>query len=996
MIVIIEHSKNGFSNIQKIRRVKMVNIQKYHLDINTYAVATEPKRNYYIPRPVNSPFSIEKDSQSVMLLNGEWFFGFFDCFEEIDFENLKDKISVPSNWQYYSYDFVQYTNILYPFPYNPPYVSLKNYFGAYKKLINIEKESNFDYFINFEGVDSAIYLLVNDEFVGYDQVSHSTKEWNISKHLKTGENTICAVVPKWCTGSYLEDQDKIRLSGIFRDVYILKRPKQHIKSYFIKYNIDFENNKADLNIKFEQTADFEKIINIYYKKQLIFSKEFENSEINFSLCNIKLWNAEQPELYDIEFITKDEKICDYIGFRHIEIADGVFKINQTPVKIKGVNRHDSYYDTGYYAPIEYIIKDLDMMKNHNINAIRTSHYPPTPQMLYLCDKMGFYVIDEADLETHGVVCSKGSYDTNYFDLIADDPVWNKQILDRVQRLVYRDFNRSCVIMWSLGNESGWGSNMVDAANWVEGFDSSRVVHYEGLYIAKGKDSNGFKPLKMMSKMYPSIENIKEYLLDPNETRPLMLCEFSHSMGNSCGDLKDYFDLFYSQKRLIGGLVWEWNDHSFPINMDYDKPGYGGDWGDIQNDGNFCLDGLVNYKREPSTNLKELKNVICPIDVQLENKKIKIINRYDFTVIDKDFVINYQVFDNSGKVLSKGKINIDNLAPQQVSDCSLDLDRFFEIDNTYLLLEFYKKDFNLGHRQFALGKFSPKIIEYVNDKLHFDQTPKEIIIKGKDFLYVYDKTQAVFSNITRDGRTLINDIQYNIWRAPIDNDRNVLWKLKNKKLDRAYSQSYKTQIEQKDCLIINSDLFIVADSVAPIMAGEIMWQIDGNGNITAKLKAVIDKDIEYLPRFGLKIQLSQDFDKCSYFGYGLDSYIDKHNHTYKTLYNTEIKDMFVNYHKPQENGAHYDTDYINILSEQDAVSIICDKTFSFNLSYYSQQEIEQAKHFYELNPQKNPILCIDYMMSGIGSNSCGPELAPQYKLIQKYINMEINFVFTSKK
>jgi len=973
----------------------MLKVPQYHLDVKTFSVSTAPKRNYYIPRPIDSPFSVEKDSDSLILINGKWDFGFFESFDEIDFGALKDKIDVPSNWQYYSYDYVQYTNHHYPFPYNPPHLPNHNYFGVYQKQVQIDKQDGYRYYISFEGVDSAIYLFVNDDLVGYDQVSHSAKEWDITKYLKQGSNAISAIVPKWCTGSYLEDQDKIRLSGIFRDVYILKRPKNHIQSYRIDYDIDFEKYQAKVNISFEQLGDFEKTINIFYRGQLVYSGVFEKKQASFSLDDIKLWNAEQPELYDIEIITPEEKICDHIGFRQIKIIDGIFTINNTPVKIKGVNRHDSYYDTGYYAPLEYIKKDLELMKQHNINAVRTAHYPPAPEMLYLCDKMGFYVIDEADLECHGVVNIKGRYDKNGFDLIADDPMWSDQILDRVQKLVYRDINRTSVIMWSLGNESGWGRNLVQAAEWVENFDTSRIAHYESLYVAEGKPTNDFKPLEIISKMYPSLEDIKNYLQDSNETRPLILCEFSHSMGNSCGDLKDYFDLFYSEPRLIGGLVWEWNDHSFPINMDFDKPGYGGDWGDVQNDGNFCLDGLVNYKREPSTNLKELKNVICPIDADIENKKLKIINRYDFTAIDQDYLIKHQIFDNTGKVFKDGKISISRLEPQQVFEVDLDLSEYFEIDNTYLLLEFFKKDFKLGHRQFALGKFKPKPIKPIQAEVNYRNTAKEIIIQGKDFLYVYDKTKAVFSSLTRNKQVLIDSMDYNIWRAPIDNDRYVVGKLRQRKLDRAYSQSYDTQIEQKDTLSIISDLVIVADSVNPILKGKVIWAIDGGGNITGRLDISIHNDIEYLPRLGLVMRLSKDFKSCQYFGFGDDSYIDKHNHTYKALYKSDIKDMFVNYHKPQENGAHYDTDYLNILSKQDVISISSDRPFSFNLSYYPRQALENAKHFFELKPQENPVLCVDYMMSGIGSNSCGPELAPQYKLVQKEIEMKINIVFTKK-
>lgn len=969
-----------------------MNIPQYHLELNALNVSTAPKRNYYIPRPAHSRFSVEKDSESLISLNGEWGFGFFDAFEDINFD-LKDKITVPSNWQYFGYDFTQYTNYVYPFPFTPPVVR-QNFFGVYKKQITLDKQDGYKYYINFDGVDSSIYLFVNGNFVGFDQVSHSPKEWDITQYLIQGKNTIGAIVPKWCAGSYLEDQDKIRLSGIFRDVYILKRPEKHIRSYYISYDIDFEQSQALVKISFDQTADFEKTIKVYYQDNLVYSGKFAD-QAEFVLKDIKLWNAEQPELYDIEIITPDEKICDYIGFRKIEIIDGVFTVNKKAIKIKGVNRHDSYYDTGYYAPIEYIKKDLELMKAHNINAVRTSHYPPAPEMLYLCDKMGFYVIDEADIESHGTVCSKGGYNRDLFDFFTDDPAWESQILDRVQKLVYRDINRPCVIMWSLGNESGWGRNTVKAAEWVECFDSSRLVHYESTYVAEGKDAKNFAPLKIMSKMYPSIEDIKQYLSNPDETRPLILCEFSHSMGNSCGDLKDYFDLFYSEPRLVGGLVWEWNDHSFPIDMDYSKPGYGGDWGDVQNDSNFCIDGLINYKREPGTNLKEYKNVICPIDASIENKTLNIINRYDFTVINKNYLIKYKVYDNLGETLKAGDLSIDYLAPGKSAAVDIDLSEYFERPNTYLLLEFFKDGFNLGHRHFALGKFAPKSLVLIKGGISYKENSKDIIIKGKDFEYIYDKTIGAFKTIKTNKTALIEAMDYNIWRAPIDNDRNILWKLKHRKMDRAKVRALNTTIDSQEYLTIKSEIILAADGLTPIFKGEAVWTIDGKGDIKAQFNIDIDKEIEFLPRLGLRMKLSPDFKSCSHFGYGLDSYVDKHNHTYKALYKSEIKDMFVNYHKPQENGAHFDTDYINIYGKKDIISISAQKPFSFNLNHYPQEALESAKHFFDLKPSKNPILCLDYMMSGIGSHSCGPELAPQYKLTEKQIQMSFNFAFSKR-
>ena len=606
----------------------------YHENPDIFHVNTLPNHCYFVPFAMGqNPFESRQKSKRFELLNGRWSFSYYsslidlpDDFAEVKFsqEVLKKgkKIPVPSNWQLHGYDKAQYTNVDYPIPYNPPFVPDENPVGVYYKTYNY-KADDLERILCFEGADSCIYLYVNGKFAGFSEVSHHTSEFNITPLLDEGENIITVAVLKWCFGTYFEDQDKIRLSGIFRDVYVLSRPKKRITDYRIKTILKSGPSRAAGTAGTAELTVYGSDAQVELAApdgKVIFEGGAKKGEVlKIKVASPILWSAETPVLYKLTLKTKDEVIGEEVGFRNITVENGVLKINGKAIKFRGSNRHDSYPDTGYVASIEQLENDLRLMKQHNINAIRTSHYPNAPVFYKLCDKYGFYVIDEADLEMHGSVSVNNTAHWDWSDysgiaLAASNKMFYKGILDREQICLARDINRPCVIFWSMGNESGNGHNLTKAAEWIKSFDDTRLLHYESVHN-QGDTTDA--PYDVVSRMYPSPESWSKFLENKKEKRPFILCEYCHAMGNGPGDLEDYHKVFHSSDRFCGGFIWEWCDHSLILGKTKDgsiKYGYGGDWGEKHNDGNFCCDGLTYPDRRPHTGLLEAKQVYRPVRV----------------------------------------------------------------------------------------------------------------------------------------------------------------------------------------------------------------------------------------------------------------------------------------------------------------------------------------------------------------------------------------------
>lgn len=710
-------------------------IPRHYENLHILHENTMPDRNYYIPaeKAYSTSLDSRDHSDRVQFLNGTWKFRYYDSIYKLQDEFYSegydvsgfDDIPVPSVWQMHGYDYHQYTNVRYPFAFDPPYVPKDNPCGAY--VTDFIYDQNGDAplaHLNFEGVDSCFYVWLNGRYVGYSQVSHSTSEFDITEFIKNGSNRLCVLVLKWCDGSYLEDQDKFRMSGIFRDVYILKRSVGAVYDYFIRTSCDDikDPTKADVTIDFtaftgytseskleavvDKEADSDTNIEVAIlnaegricssgcvKRELCAQGDANvaaddsktaasSSSITLSIDSPVLWNAEKPYLYTVIIKCAGEVITDRIGIRNITIENKIVYINGMPIKFHGVNRHDSDPVTGFTINREQIIKDMSLMKQHNINAIRTSHYPNVPYFYELCDEYGFYVIDEADIEAHGP--SELFYSDNNWDNkaarwnapIADNHEFCESILDRIKRCVIRDKNRTSVVIWSMGNESAYGVTFEEALAWVKSYDKSRLTHYESAQYTDGKRKYDYSNLDLYSRMYPSISEMAEYI-DGDGDKPYILCEYCHAMGNGPGDLEDYFQFFDSHETTCGGFVWEWCDHAIyngKAANGKDMYAYGGDSGEVIHDGNFCMDGLVYPDRRPHTGLLEFKNIHRPVRItgyDGANGILTLHNYMDFTDIRDYLTMSYEV-TYDGQVVTSGDIDTPSVAPHCEGNVSLGL------------------------------------------------------------------------------------------------------------------------------------------------------------------------------------------------------------------------------------------------------------------------------------------------------------------------------------
>ena len=992
-------------------------VPRYYENLNVLHENTMPARAYYIPASKRMDNLVEhrEESDRMQLLNGTWKFQYFtsiynikDSFFEknYDTENF-DEIQVPSVWQMAGYDTHQYTNIRYPFPFDPPYVPQDIPCGAYVHNFEYSRDEKASKaFLNFEGVDSCFYVWINGSYVGYSQVSHMTSEFDVTDVLQDGTNTVAVLVMKWCDGSYLEDQDKFRMSGIFRDVYILKRPKQAISDYHIKTRIEDMLAKVEIEMKFYSPLNVKISIEDRNGAVVALGSIAEEGTAVLEIASPELWNTENPYLYKLILETENEVIVDHIALRKIEIKDQVIYLNGQKIKFRGVNRHDSDPVTGFTINLEQITTDLTLMKQHNFNAIRSSHYPNAPFFYEMCDKYGFMVIDEADIEAHGpfMIYRKEDTDYNRFkrwnEKIADDPAWEEAIVDRVKLMVERDKNRFCIVMWSMGNESAYGCNFEKALEWTKNFDPDRITQYESARYRNYDETYDYSNLDVYSRMYPALSEIQEYL-DKDGSKPFLLVEYCHSMGNGPGDFEDYFQMIQDNDKMCGGFVWEWCDHAIAHGTAENGKtiyAYGGDHGEEIHDGNFCMDGLVYPDRTVHTGLLEYKNVYRPVRVvsyDKESGELVLHNYMDFDDL-KDYVkISYELTQD-GLVISKGILSEFSVASHGEGKTNLKIS-VPENGKCYLKLIYYlKKEMPLLEENHILGfdeievsqkdakcQLAEKWLEKTatDSELQVNEDDTQIHIKGREFAYTIDRRTALFTEMKFAGREYLNHpMELNIWRAPTDNDMYIKAEWKKAHYDKAYTRAYTTEVVQgKHGVKIVSHASVVAETVQKILDVTITWKIDASGKIDADIEATKDGEFPDLPRFGVRMFLDKKLSDARYFGMGpQESYRDKHQAASHGLYRANVRDLHEDYIRPQENGSHYDCGYVELNNSRYGIVASAEKAFSFNASYYTQEELEKKTHNYELTESDSVVFCVDYALNGIGSNSCGPVVLEQYR------------------
>ena len=1005
-------------------------VPRFYEDLNVLHDKTMPARAYYIPASVRMDDLVEhrESSDRFQMLSGEWKFQYYNSIYDVK-ESFYEKgydvsgfdhVTVPGVWQMDGYDTHQYTNIRYPFPFDPPYVPQDIPCGAYVHNFEYNREKKASKaFLNFEGVDSCFYVWVNGVYAGYSQVSHATSEFDVTDLLNEGENTLAVLVLKWCDGSYLEDQDKFRMSGIFRDVYLLKRPEKTIRDYHITTDVEKDRVTVKLDMYFSEPVETKVTIEDKYGAVVARGEAAEDGVLELTVLNPVLWNAENPYLYQIILTMPDEVIVDRIGFRTIEIRDKVVYFNGEKIKFRGVNRHDSDPETGFVIDVRQIKKDLMLMKQHNFNAIRSSHYPNSPYFYQMCDEYGFMVIDEADIEAHGpfMLYRKEDTDQNRFrrwnEKIADDPAWEKAIVDRVRLMVQRDKNRPCIVMWSMGNESAYGCNFEKALAWTKNFDPDRITQYESARYRNYDITYDYDNLDLYSRMYPSLQEIEDYL-KKDGSKPFLLVEYCHSMGNGPGDFEDYFQMIHKDDRMCGGFVWEWCDHAIAHGTAENgktRYYYGGDHGEAIHDGNFCMDGLVYPDRTPHTGLLEYKNVYRPVRVvsyDWKNGQIVLHNYMDFDDLNNYVDIFYEMTQD-GITVEKGKLANVVAAPH--SDAMVELT--LQVPSTgkvYLKLIYrLKKQMPLLEPGLELGFDEIKLaneddrnrqaVKWLEQEkevgaIDVKENERQVVLQANDFTYVFDKRTGLFEDMQFAGRSYIDHpMELNIWRAPTDNDMYIKKEWKKAHYDAAYTRAYRIEVLQnKHGVFIMEHVAVVADTVQKILDVEMTWKINEDGKIEAVIEAVKDKEFPELPRFGIRMFLNKKMNEVTYFGMGpQESYRDKHQASCHGLFRSKVAQMHEDYIRPQENGSHYDCDYVEITSGQYGIAAVSNDSFSFNVSVYTQEELERASHNYELEESDSTVFCMDYAMNGIGSNSCGPDVLDKYRFAEEAFRFQFELI-----
>lgn len=861
----------------------------------------------------------------------KWKFSYFEE-DNGQLESVRPEfdIATPSCWETLGFGSHQYTNIKYPFPYCPPYILKKNPCGVYVASYTVVEKTG-KYYIDFDGVDSCFYLFVNGSFVGYSSVSHSPAEFDITESVQEGENEIRAIVFKFNFGSYLEDQDKFRMSGIFRDVYILNRPEGHLFDYTVKTDVTEDGGV----VSFEGDKDCS--ITLSYDGVEIDKKAGKRAY--FSLPNPLLWSAEEPNLYDLLIECKGEIIIERVGIRKIEIKGNVLLLNGKPIKFRGVNRH-SMTVNGFAESAFDVERDILLIKQMNANAVRTSHYPPHPYFTRRCDEEGIYVLEEADVECHGVCSQRNFKDADrYVDELAESDDYAESFLHRVQRMYERDKNRQCVVIWSLGNESGWGKNLVNGARWLHERDD-RPVHYEGAFNLWEQRYRDCGELDLYSRMYPS----KDWMISfgKEADKPLVLCEYTHAMGNSCGDIKDYWDIIDSSDVFCGAFVWEWCSHSI---IDGDKVLYGGDFKDYPNDNNFCMDGIVTTDRKCNPEYYQIQEVYSPVTVTEEGGNLYIVNRNSFvSLADVSCVCTVE---RDGKEIYRTKIKVDDIPPSSRKKVKLTMPKI----SGYVTLNFmfFKNGARMATRQIVL-----------ND-----------VYEGRE------------SSFFLDAPLTVRDLKVNMYRPVTDNDAYIKEEWLDYGLDRAEIFITEENGEEYKGKIVSDYLQPIGDVTIKIRHSE------SGVRITTEVE--LSEHVKSLPRFGYTFAFDKSFRQVVYFGRGEnEAYEDRKLSAPIGLYRAEADSMNYMYPKPQESGSHVDSRFVCVSDGETGYMFDSDKNFSFQVTEYRPQDYRP--HAYEMAKGDKIYVNVDYRMSGLGSNSCGPRIDEKYLITER----RFSFTFNVKK
>ncbi len=975
-----------------------MNFTPYHKSLEHLHVGTLAPRAYFIPYDsIESALSGDRDNSYYLTnLCGQWGFKYYGSFEDIDeslYEENYDfsplpKVPVPGNFQLYDIEGIDkplYSNLKYPFPTDPPHVPEDNPCGFYIRDFEVSEEMlSRDSIITFEGVSSCFYLWINGSFVGYSQVSHCTSEFDISKYLKSGTNRIAVLNVKWCDGSYLEDQDYFRLSGIFREVYILSRSKTRLEDVHIKQFFNADYSLCTLKIQCTLKGASPVLYGLCDPKGSIIAQgESEKDYFELSIENPLMWNDEKPYVYNLFLTVEDEIIPFQLALKEVKIEDKKLLINGKALKLRGINRHDST-ENGYVVTVEDMKRDLLLLKRANVNAIRTSHYPNDPRFYDLAEALGFYFIDEADIETHGMgFNTDADWDWTRWSMLSHIPEWKDAYVDRAARLYERDKNHGCVIMWSLGNESGCGLNHRYMRGYIKTRDENALVHYENAHLqftAVPEGESWADISDVESRMYPGYNYTKDYLKNPQYTKPFYMCEYVCSM--STGDVYDFWDLVDKNENFCGGCIWELTDHAICIPNETGNKHYyyGGDFGDFPNDYVCCVDGLVFPDRTPRPGYFDMKKVYEPFRGSYENGNVAIKNVRYFEDLS-DLSVKWTVTRND-EIIADGEIaSLDIKAQEEKTFALFDESELALYDDCFLTLSFCQngatlwaeKGYEVGFLQFELTAEKVKEEER-DDAIVTEETDRYITLSACDAKYTFDKIYGRFASIKYCEEELLKEpSKFSMWHPFTYNhgSRNA-WFANH--LHHTVQKTYGAKVEKdKSSVLITTDIALGGPANPPIIKANVKYNFKNNGEVEITFKGDVRENAPLLPRLGLEFIMNEDCEDISYFGLGeTETYPDRYKAARYGQYDLTVSENFVHYIRPQENSSHFKTRRVWV-GKKNGAGIFA-KGFgatpeiSFNASHYSKEQIESTQHDFELEKENCTYFNIDGRFNAISENS----------------------------
>lgn len=933
---------------------------RYYEDMQHTSENRMPPRAHYIPG----------GAAQYILLNGDWHFAFFPNGDAAEEPQSWDTIPVPSCWQLHGYEYPNYSNVNFPHPVDPPYVPNINPLGVYEREFCLEDDSLSTYLM-LEGVCSCAEVYVNGRYVGFTQGSHLQAEFDLTAYVQPGTNTLRVRVWKWCVGSYLEDQDFLRFNGIFRDVYLLRRPRNHLTDFEITTDLE------SVTVKTDKPAQ----IRILDAEQVI-AQDMCRDTLTVRIPQPRLWNAEAPYLYTLELCCAGEIIRQKFGLRTVAVSPNrELLINGTPVMLRGVNHHDTTPDTGWVISPEQIKKDLELMKQLHINTIRTSHYPPSPYLVELANEMGFYVVLETDIESHGFIQRNPNvpyhYDNESPDWPGNFPQWSGEHLERMERALERFKNQTAIFMWSTGNESAHCPAHAAMLDYIHRRDPSRLAHCEDESRA-----GSWERADVFSGMYLPIEALEELANSPKTTRPVFLCEYSHAMGNGPGDVWDYWEFFLSHPGFIGGCIWEWCDHALRYEG---KLCYGGDFpGEKTHDGNFCCDGMLFADRSFKPGTMEIAAAYAPLRAAWRDGKLQLTNLYDFTAWD-DRQVNYRVCVD-GACVCERTVSLP-LAPRQTGcvalDCALprscSLGAYVDItlchgDGTPIAST--QVELDVPVQEAPASEAAPAVLQ---------EQALTVTVAGSGFAYTVSKQTGNLTSLRYAGRELLaGPVTFSAFRAPTDNEKHMVplwtgvtgWQGEN--LENTFNNVHEVTCENGCVRIVGA---LAGISRRPYLRYTLLMRFLADGTVCYDLDGTVAENAQWLPRLGFHFPLAKKDVPFTYYAMGpLESYCDSCHHGRVDYFQSTAQAEFVPYVMPQEHGNHIRAKELVV---DDTLRIWGDQ-FQFQLLPYSTHQLYAAKHVEELPPSSVSYLRVDYKNSGLGSASCGPALAERYRLNEKQI------------